>query len=76
MTEANIIPAYKGQYPTMSDEELNKLMEKEIANYLTNERNFALKSMIRNAIMIVIAIPLLAFHWKKAQELCCLNLAD
>jgi len=26
MTEANIIPAYKGQYPTMSDEELNKLM--------------------------------------------------
>ena len=76
MTEANIIPAYKGQYPTMSDEELNKLMEKEIANYLANEINFALKSMIRNAIMIVIAIPLFAFHWKKAQELWCLNLAD
>ena len=76
MTKENIIPSYKDQYPTMSDEELNKLMEKEIANSLANERNFALKSMIRNAIMIVIAIPLFAFHWKKAQELWRLNLAD
>ncbi|MCL5987035.1 MAG: hypothetical protein M1371_10830 [Actinobacteria bacterium] len=76
MTISNLIPSYKTQYPTMSDEELNKLMEREIANSLANERNFALKSMIRSAIMIIIAIPLFAFHWKKAQQLWHINLAD
>lgn len=53
---------YQAQYPNLSDEEIDKLMQQEIANSLANERSFALKSMLRNAIMIVIAIPLFAFH--------------
>ncbi|MHB1347887.1 MAG: hypothetical protein ACYCXK_10405 [Candidatus Humimicrobiaceae bacterium] len=67
---------YETQYPNLSEEEINSLMEKEIANSVANERTFALKSMLRNTIMIIIAIPLFAFHWKKAQELWRLNLAD
>ena len=67
---------YETQYPNLSEEEINNLMEKEIANSVANERTFALKSMLRNTIMIIIAIPLFAFHWKKAQELWRLNLTD
>lgn len=74
VTKENLMPSYKTQFPAISDEELNKLMEKEIENSLANERTFALKSMIRSAIMIIIAVPLFAFHWKKAQELWRLNL--
>lgn len=65
---------YQAQYPNLSNEEIDKLMQQEIADSLANERSFALKSMLRNAIMIVISIPLFAFHWKKAQELWRLNL--
>lgn len=68
--------SYETQYPNLSEEEINNLMEKEIANSVANERTFALKSMLRNTIMIIIAIPLFAFHWKKAQELWRLNLTD
>ena len=67
---------YQAQYPNLSDEEIDKLMQEQIANSLANERSFALKSILRNAIMIVIAIPLFAFHWKKAQQLWHINLAD
>lgn len=69
MTKGSLLPSYQEQYPTMSDEELDKLIETEIANSVANERTYALKSIINNGIMIVIAIPLFAFHWKKAQEL-------
>ena len=51
-------------------------MRQEIANSLENERSFALKSIFRNTIMIIIAIPLFAFHWSKAQQLWHNNLAD
>ena len=67
---------YQTQYPNLSDEEIDKLMQQEIANSLANERSFALKSMLRNAVMIVIAIPLFAFHWKKAQQLWHISLAE
>ena len=67
---------YQAQYPNLSDEEIDKLMQEQIANSLANERSFALKTILRNTIMIVIAIPLFAFHWKKAQQLWHINLAD
>lgn len=60
---------YQQQYPNLSDEETDKLMRQEIANSLVNERSFALKGILRNTIMIIIAIPLFAFHWRKAQQL-------
>ena len=67
---------YQQQYPDLSDEEINKLMQQEIVNSLANERSFALKTILRNTIMIVIAIPLFAYHWRKAQQLWHINLAD
>ncbi len=76
MTKASIAPSYQSQNSTLSAEEINKMVEEEIANSLANDRNFALKSILRNSIMIVIAIPLFAFHWRKAQQLWHINLAD
>ncbi|MBN1299516.1 MAG: hypothetical protein JW997_07510, partial [Actinobacteria bacterium] len=67
---------YQQQYPNLSDDEIDKLMQQEIANSLANERNFALKSILRNTIMIIIAIPLFAYHWRKAQQLWHINLSD
>lgn len=76
MTKAGIMPGYREQYKDMSDQELEALIEEEIQSSINNERNFAFKSIIRNSIMIIIAIPLFAFHWKKAQELWKLNMQE
>ena len=69
VTKANIMPGYREQYKDLSEQEINALAEEEIQNSIDNERNFAIKSLINNSIMIVIAIPLFIFHWKKAQYL-------
>jgi hypothetical protein len=73
ITKASMMPGYKELYKDMSEQELNALIEEEVQSSVNNERNFALKSIITNSIMIVITIPLFAFHWKKAQELWRLN---
>ena len=76
MTRASIMPGYKEQYKDMGEQELEALVEEEIQSSINNERNFALKSIINNSIMIIIAIPLFVFHWKKAQELWKLNMQE
>ena len=67
---------YQQQYPDLSDEEIDKLMAQEIENSLNNERSSALKSILRNTIMIIIAVPLFAYHWRKAQQLWHISLTD
>ncbi|MDD3520664.1 MAG: hypothetical protein PHU65_05430 [Actinomycetota bacterium] len=74
MTKSSMMPGYKEMYEDMSEQELNALIEEEMQSSIANERNFAFKSIISNSIMIIIAIPLFAFHWKKAQELWKLNM--
>jgi hypothetical protein len=67
---------YRTEYPDLSEEEIDKLIQQEKANSIANEKNFALKSILRNSIMIIIAIPLFAFHWRKAQQLWHISQAD
>ncbi len=69
ITKANIMPGYREQYRDLSEEEINTMADQEIQNSIDNERGFALRSLINNSVMIVIAIPLFIFHWKKAQYL-------
>ncbi|MBM3709920.1 MAG: hypothetical protein FJW61_05820 [Actinobacteria bacterium] len=64
-TPENIAPMYKDQ--NLTQEEIDKLVEKEINNSLNIEKNRAFKDLLRGALLVVIAIPLFVFHWKKAQ---------
>jgi hypothetical protein len=69
MTRASILPSYKDQYKDLSQEEIEKLIDEEIAAQEGIERSNALKGIIRGALLIVIAIPLFATHWKMAQSM-------
>ena len=68
-TRANMIPAYEDQYTNYSKEEINELIEEEIQNSINNEKTFALRSLIRGGIFILISIPLFIIHWRKAQAM-------
>jgi hypothetical protein len=50
------------------------MLDEEIAASVDIERIMALKGLFRGILLIIIAIPLFIFHWKKAQGLWHLNL--
>lgn len=64
-----ILPMYQEQYPEMSQEEIEAMVQKEIDISLKYEKSTALRGIVRGSLMLVIAIPLFIFHWKKAKEL-------
>ena len=66
-TRANILPAYKDQYPGLSEEEINTLIEEEIQNSINYEKIFAFKGLLRGGIFVIIAVPLFIVHWRRAQ---------
>ena len=68
-TRAGLMPVYKDQYTSLSEEEINDLIEQEIQNSIENERAFALKGLIRGGLFLIISIPLFIFHWRKAQAM-------
>ncbi len=68
-TRANLIPAYEDRYTNYSKEDINELIEDEIQNSINNEKIFALKSLIRGGIFLIISIPLFIIHWRKAQSM-------
>ena len=68
-TRANLLPAYKEGYYDYSMEDINELIDEEIQNSINNEKAFALKSLIRGGIFIIISIPLFIIHWRKAQSM-------
>jgi len=68
-TQANIEPMFKGQDQNLTQEEINKLVEEEINNSINIEKNRAFKDLLRGGLLVVIAIPLFAFHWRKAQAM-------
>jgi hypothetical protein len=72
MTKSGII--MQQQYTNLSDAEINKMIDEEIAASVSNERIMSLKGLFRGILLIIIAIPLFIFHWKKAQGLWHLNL--
>ena len=74
MTKSSMLMPYQQQYTDLSDAEINKMVDEEIATSVGNERIMALKGLFRGILLIIIAIPLFIFHWKKAQGLWHLNL--
>ena len=68
-TRANLMPVYKDQYASLSEEEINNLVEEEIQISIENEKTFALKGLFRGGIFIIISIPLFIIHWRKAQAI-------
>jgi len=74
MTKSSMLMQYQQQYTDLSDVEINKMLDEEIATSVGIERIMALKGLLRGILLIIIAIPLFIFHWKKAQGLWHLNL--
>jgi len=76
MTKASMLPAYKDQYNNLSQEQIDKMLNEEIQNSLNNEKLMAIKGLFRGVLLVVIAIPLFIFHWRKAQEIWKLDSSD
>lgn len=70
MTKANMMGAYSGpEFSDMSREQIDKIIDDEIALQISNEKINGLKGIFRGALLIIIAIPLFSVHWKKAQAM-------
>ena len=75
MTKANIMSMYsQEQYQTMTDEQIEKLVEDEMNANIENEKIMAFKNLLRGVLLVIIAVPLFAFHWRKAQQMWKLSL--
>lgn len=68
-SRASMVPMYKEQYPDLSQQEIDKLVEEEISASLKMEKDMAFKGIFRGVLLVVISIPIFLFHWKKAQDL-------
>ena len=70
MTKSSIVAMYSSeQYPDLSEEEIDRLAEEELDASIQNAKDLAFKDLLRGVLLVVIAIPLFAFHWRKAQSM-------
>ncbi|MBC8386679.1 MAG: hypothetical protein H8E13_01320 [Actinobacteria bacterium] len=70
MTRFNIITMYSAdQYQNLSKEEIEQLAEDELNASLQSEKDIAFKGLLRGILLVIISIPLFAFHWRKAQAM-------
>lgn len=70
MTKSSIMTMYStDQYQNLSKEEIEQLAEDELNASLQSEKDIAFKGLLRGILLVIIAIPLFAFHWKKAQTM-------
>ena len=75
MTKPSIVAMYSTeQYPDLSEEEINQLAEEEIDASIQSAKDLAFKDLLRGVLLVVIAIPLFVFHWKKAQAMWIIGL--
>ena len=75
LTRPNVASMYtQEQYKDLSSSETDKLITEEINANLQNEKDMAFKNLLRGALLVVISIPLFAFHWRKAQQMWILSL--
>jgi hypothetical protein len=75
MTKPSVASMYsKEQYPNLSSSEIDKLVNEEINANLQNEKDLAFKNLLRGVLLVIISIPLFAFHWRKAQQMWVLSL--
>lgn len=69
LSRPSMLNMYKGQYPDLSKEQIDKLVEEEIATSLQTEKDIAFKGLFRGILLVVISVPIFIFHWEKAQML-------
>ncbi|MFA5015535.1 MAG: hypothetical protein WC549_08350 [Actinomycetota bacterium] len=75
MTKSSIVTMYSTeQYPDLSADEIDRLAEEEIGVSIQNAKDMAFKDLLRGVLLVIIAIPLFIFHWKKAQAMWNINL--
>jgi hypothetical protein len=75
ITRSSIAAIYSTeQYPDLSEAEINRLAEEELEASIQNAKDLAFKDLLRGVLLVVIAIPLFAFHWRKAQIMWHANL--
>ena len=74
MTKSSIITMYSEQYQNLSKDEIEQLAEEELSTSLQNEKDRAFKDLLRGILLVIIAIPLFAFHWRKAQVMWRMNM--
>lgn len=75
MTKSSVASMYsQEQYKNLSSSEIDKLVNEEINANLQNEKDMAFKNLLRGVLLVVISIPLFAFHWRKAQQMWVLSL--
>jgi hypothetical protein len=74
MTRAYELPMYQERETNLTKEEIDTMVEEEIKISLENEKAIAFKNLLRGALLIVIAIVLFAFHWRKAQAMWAMSL--
>jgi len=70
MTKSSIMSMYSAdQYQNLSNKEIEQLAEDELNASLQSEKDIAFKGLLRGILLVIISIPLFAFHWKKAQTM-------
>lgn len=77
MSKASIVSMYSTErYPDLPGDEIERLAEEEFNTALQSEKDRAFKDLLRGVLLIIIAIPLFAFHWRKAQAMWQMNLEE
>ncbi len=75
MTKSSIVAMYSTeQYPDLSTDEIEQLAQEELDASIQSAKDLAFKDLLRGVLLVVIAIPLFAFHWRKAQAIWSINL--
>ncbi len=75
MTKSSIVTMYSTeQHTNLSADEIDRLAEEEIDASIQSAKDMAFKDLLRGVLLVIIAISLFAFHWKKAQAMWNINL--
>ena len=70
LTKSSAVSMYsQEQYKNLTAEQIDKLAEDEISASIKNEKDMAFKNLLRGVLLVIISIPLFAFHWRKAQQM-------
>jgi len=74
-TKSSVASMYsQEQYKNLTAEQIDKLVQDEINASIKNEKDMAFKNLLRGVLLVIISIPLFAFHWRKAQQMWKLSL--
>lgn len=70
LTKSSALSIYsQEQYKNLTAGQIDKLAEDEVNASIKNEKDLAFKNLLRGVLLVIISIPLFAFHWRKAQQM-------